>query len=305
MNALNIQSLKKSFGNNMVINDMSLEIPEHSVFGFLGQNGAGKTTTMKMILGFLKPDAGRIEVFGEPVVYGKSGTNRYVGYLPDVPQFYSYMKPMEYLKLCGAAAGMEPEETEASGTRLLDMVGLKKNGKKIGGFSRGMKQRLGIAQALLHSPKLLICDEPTSALDPVGRKEILEILEQVTEKTTVLFSTHILSDVERICDRVAVLHEGKLALCGTMEEIRTAKKSSGIYVEFRKKEEWKRFRELPELSHLFIHAEASGRGAVIRTADVDGTGNEILQALECHGLVPLKFEIQEPGLEDLFMEAVL
>ena len=203
MNVLRVQNLSKSFGNQKIIDNLNLSVPEGSVFGFIGQNGAGKTTTMKMVLGLLQPDNGEIYVCNEPVSFGQTKTNQFIGYLPDVPEFYNYMTSMQYLRLCGEVIGVSKAEIEQRGDELLTLVGLNGASKKIGGFSRGMKQRLGIAQALLTQPKLLICDEPTSALDPVGRKEILDILHKISKTTTVLFSTHILSDVGRICDHVA------------------------------------------------------------------------------------------------------
>ena len=176
MDMLTLSHVSKRFGANQVIDDLNFKVPEHSIYGFIGQNGAGKTTTMKMILGLLKADSGDIFVNGEKVCYGQNRTNRYIGYLPDVPEFYSYMAPMEYLALCGEITGMKKTLIRKRSMELLELVGLEKSDKRIQGFSRGMKQRLGIAQALLNSPKLLICDEPTSALDPLGRKEILDIL---------------------------------------------------------------------------------------------------------------------------------
>lgn len=206
MDILQISHVSKAFGKNQVLKNLTFSVPEHSVFGFIGQNGAGKTTTMKMILGLLRADQGEILVNGEKVVYGRGDTCRHIGCLPDVPEFYSFMTPAEYLDLCGQVTGMGRQEIRKRSGELLCQVGLEGVNRRIGGFSRGMKQRLGIAQALMNSPRLLICDEPTSALDPVGRKEILEILQSVREHTTVLFSTHILSDVERICDRIGFLH---------------------------------------------------------------------------------------------------
>ena len=206
MNILEISHITKTFGAKKVLNDLSFSVPEHSVFGFIGQNGAGKTTTMKIILGLLKSDQGEVFVNGEKVTFGQNSTNKYIGYLPDVPEFYGFMTPREYLTMCGQITGMRKEEIVKKSVELLKLVGLEKENKRIKGFSRGMKQRLGIAQALLNSPKLLICDEPTSALDPMGRKEVLDILSSVKEHTTVVFSTHVLSDVESICDRIAFLH---------------------------------------------------------------------------------------------------
>src|SRR5690554_2869502 len=195
-----------------------MTVAQNSVFGFVGQNGAGKTTTMKIILGLLKADGGSITVCGEKVSYGDTKTNRHIGFLPDVPEFYGYMRPKEYLKLCGEITGLSAQAIRNRSEELLALVGLKDVNRRIGGFSRGMKQRLGIAQALLNEPRLLICDEPTSALDPIGRKQILDILATVRGKTTVIFSTHILSDVERICDHIGILHHGKIILSGTMQE---------------------------------------------------------------------------------------
>lgn len=178
MNVLTIKNLSKSFSGHHVIQNLTFDVPEHSIYGFIGKNGSGKTTTMKMVLGLLKPDNGTIEVCGEPVQYGNSKTNKYVGYLPDVPEFYDYMTPIEYLRLCGDISGIPHRKITIRSEEMLGLVGLTSAKKRIGTFSRGMKQRLGIAQALINEPKLLICDEPTSALDPIGRIEILEILSK-------------------------------------------------------------------------------------------------------------------------------
>lgn len=225
MNMLEIQNLKKSFGSRQVIKDVSLAIPEHTIFGFVGQNGAGKTTTMKMILGLLKIDEGSIQVNGEDVHYGNTKTNQFIGYLPDVPEFYTYMTPREYLRFSGEIAGVKKSELKDRIEELLTLVGLADEKHRIKGFSRGMKQRLGIAQALIQKPKLLICDEPTSALDPIGRKEVLDVLVAAKQETTVIFSTHILSDVERICDEIAFLHDGEIVLSGTIDDIKKQNQS--------------------------------------------------------------------------------
>ena len=173
MDILKIENLTKNFGQLKVIDNLNMTVKENSVFGFIGKNGAGKTTTMKMILGFLKPDSGSVFVCGEQVKYGGTQTNRKIGYLPDVPEFYDYMTPKEYLTLCGNISGFRREKINNKMNELLPMVGLDGVNRHMKGFSRGMKQRMGIAQALFNEPKLLICDEPTSALDPVGRKRSL------------------------------------------------------------------------------------------------------------------------------------
>ena len=297
MNTLEISNVYRRFGDKEVLKGLSLNVPEHSIFGFIGKNGAGKTTTMKLVLGLLKADEGQILVDGEPVVYGRTVTNRKIGYLPDVPEFYSFMNAKEYLHFCGEVTGMPKKELEARTAELLELVGLGEEHHRIRGFSRGMKQRLGIAQALLNRPKLLICDEPTSALDPVGRKEILDLLLAVKDQTTVLFSTHILSDVERICTDVAFLKDGKIDLQGTLSEIRS---------KYRR-EEYLLETETPEalalLESTFPGMRPQGQTRLIFREDAS-TLFDVLRFVTDKKLPLLKLERLEPTLESLFMEVV-
>ena len=304
MDILSIEHLNKSFGNHQVIKDLSFSVPEHSVFGFLGQNGAGKTTTMKMVLGLLKPDGGNIKVCGESVRYGETKTNRFIGYLPDVPEFYNYMNAVEYLRMCGDITGMSVDDIKQKTKELLTLVGLNTMNKRIGSYSRGMKQRLGIAQALLNDPVLLICDEPTSALDPIGRIEILDILQRVKGKTTVVFSTHILSDVERICDRVAVLHDGKLALSGTLTDIKLKHKQDGIRIEFSTHEELSTLLSSDRIIPFLKGAEQTDLGVTLHTHDVLKTESEVIAVLAQENILPTRLEVLEPTLESLFIEVV-
>lgn len=295
MDVLAIQNLKKHFGSKEVLCGIDLSVPEHSIFGFIGKNGAGKTTTMKAIHGLLKADSGEIYVMGEKVHFGQTNTNRHIGYLPDVPEFYSYMTPMEYLSLCGEVCGMDKTDIVTRSKELLELVGLGKEYHRIKGFSRGMKQRLGIAQALLNRPKLLICDEPTSALDPAGRKEILDILLAAKEQTTVLFSTHILSDVERICTEVAFLHDGKIAMQGTIAELRNKQSSNGFIIEIEKKE------VADMLAEAFNELQHAEENALI----FQGNENRFFDMMQyiSENRIPIqKIERLEPTLETLFLE---
>ena len=302
---LSIKGLSKSFGTQKVIDKLDLSVPEGTVFGFIGQNGAGKTTTMKMALGLLEADHGEITVCDEIVHYGQTKTNRYIGYLPDVPEFYNYMRPIEYLALCGEIAGLSKSEARARSDELLSLVGLTGVKKRIGGFSRGMKQRLGIAQALLSRPKLLICDEPTSALDPVGRKEILDILQKIKGTTTVIFSTHILSDVERICDRVAVLHNGSIAISGTLPEIKTMHGKDRLLLEFSQRSEVSQFKACGKIKSLIPHMEESATEIILQGKDIVHIQRSVISALAETGLCPTKMEIMESSLENLFLEVVM
>lgn len=300
MEALKIDNLHKSFGKNTIINGLSMSIPENTIFGFLGKNGAGKTTTMKMILGFLKIDEGSIEVFGEEVSFGQSKTNRFIGYLPDVPEFYGYMTAKEYLNLCGSITSLSKNEIKNKSEELLELVGLRDVNKRISGYSRGMKQRLGIAQALLNSPKLLICDEPTSALDPLGRKEILDIILKIKDSTTVIFSTHILSDVEAICDHVVVLDKGKNVLEGSIDELKNIKRKNTIKIRFKSDKELKTFKSLDKFSNLL----ANEKGNTLYLTDEDNQLKDldILYELYKLNIFPLEIKIEEPTLENIFME---
>jgi len=293
MDTLTIHHLKKRFGDKEVLRDLSLSVPKGSIFGFIGKNGAGKTTAMKIILGLLPRDGGEITVNEKPVVYGRTETNRCIGYLPDVPEFYPFMTAREQLTYCGEIAGMSSSAIRARCDELLSLVGLAQETHHIKGFSRGMKQRLGIAQALFKSPKLLLCDEPTSALDPVGRKEILDILLSIKDETTVLFSTHILADVERICTDVALLDGGKAVIQGP---ISTVKSVSGE--KYRLLPE--RSEDLPRLRRAFpLFKEENG---VLVFSEKEAPLPSVLRFLAMEEIPLLKLEREERTLESLFTE---
>lgn len=305
MDILTLSHITKQFGDVKVLDDLTFSVQEHSVFGFIGKNGAGKTTTMKIILGLLKPSGGEVTVCGETVRYGETKTNRQIGYLPDVPEYYGYMTPREYLRLCGDITGMARGKIRERSSALLELVGLKEANRKIRGFSRGMRQRLGIAQALLNEPRLLICDEPTSALDPIGRKEVLDILSIAKEQTTVVFSTHILADVERVCDHIGVLNNGTLALQGGLAELKSSYRRDVVLMEFDLPEQQvsalcEKLRHLPFLPVL----SQDGRTVTAHLSGFQKHGRELLAFLANQQAPVLKYEIMEPALENLFLEAV-
>ena len=304
MNVLTIQNLSKSFGKQKIIDNLNISVPAGSIFGFIGKNGAGKTTTMKMVLGLLQPDGGEIHVCNEKVCFGQTKTNAFIGYLPDVPEFYNYMTPPQYLKLCGEIIGLSKSEIEQREQNLLSLVGLSSATKQIGGFSRGMKQRLGIAQALFTNPKLLICDEPTSALDPAGRKEILDILCKISNTTTVLFSTHILSDVERICDHVAFLNKGKIAVCGTLAEIKVLHGHDSLLIEFSDDHELSVFKQQEVIKALNVQSEETNREIILHSRNIKKIQQSLFHIFCETGIFPVKMEIMEPSLESLFLEVV-
>ncbi|GAB3057201.1 ABC transporter ATP-binding protein [Salinicoccus sesuvii] len=289
MDILRIEGLKKTFNEKAVIDNLNLVVQSNEIYGFIGSNGAGKTTTMKMVLGLLAADEGEMYVCDEKVRFGDTPTNRHVGYLPDVPEFYTYMNAAEYLKLCADITQMEKSVQKGRINELLKLVGLEGERTKIKNYSRGMKQRLGIAQALIHRPKLLICDEPTSALDPKGRTEILRILKEITKETTVIFSTHILTDVERICDKVGILYEGRIVKSLDLNQASFGEK--GIVIELSE-DEYQTLEPLLDITHI------EGTAYTIANHSLE----EIYNTLHAHGIYPSKIAKEHKSLEDVYLE---
>lgn len=293
---IQLNNVSKQFAEQKVINDVSLTITEGQIFGLLGRNGAGKTTLMKMILGLIKIDSGSIAVFEENVVFGQTPTNRHIGYLPDVPAFYPYMTSMEYLQYCGEIAGLDKKLCKERANYYLELVGLENNNKRIKGFSRGMKQRLGIAQALIHQPKILICDEPTSALDPIGRQEVLSVLQKIKKETTVIFSTHILNDAEKICDNIAILHDGKFVLNGSIQEILQDHQQNQLQITLQNEADYSAF----ELA--FPHAEIKQQQFIIQTSNLLLLQREIHEFCLKNAVIIQSMSIKQASLDDLFLE---
>lgn len=304
MNILEVRHIQKNFGKHPVLNDLSFSVPEHSIFGLIGKNGAGKTTAMKMIMGFLKPTGGEIRVCGENVAYGNTATNRFIGYLPDVPEFYGYMSAKEYLMMCGRITGLNKPQIIERIQDLLPLVGLDGIKRRIHSFSRGMKQRLGIAQALLNKPKLLICDEATSALDPKGRKEILDLLSVAADQTTVMFSTHILSDVERICDSIGLLHEGKLALHGKLSEIKNTYRKEAVRIETLNEAQARRLLERLHALSFIQSVERSQNAVTVQLHDPQKNGLKIIDVLSDEQIPIMNYELLEPSLENVFLDVI-
>jgi ABC-2 type transport system ATP-binding protein len=201
------------------LKDLSLVVEPGEIIGYLGPNGAGKTTTFKLLLGLIRPSRGKIYLWGED--HNQIKLKSKVGFLPESPYFYAYLKAREYLHFCGQLFGLSLTKRREKVESLLEQVGLENHKNElIKNYSKGMLQRLGLAQALINDPELLILDEPMSGLDPLGRKQVRDLILQLKEKgKTIIFSTHILSDVETVCDRVAILIGGRLKDCGPLEDL--------------------------------------------------------------------------------------
>jgi ABC-2 type transport system ATP-binding protein len=208
--AISTAGLTKHYGGVRAVTDLDLEVPAGSIYGFLGPNGAGKTTVLKVLAGLIRPTSGSASVAGIPLTAGEE-YRREVGYLAQEPRFYDWMSGREVLEFVASVAA-DPSATDRAWIdRVVATVGLSDAiGRRTGTYSGGMRQRLGIAQALVTKPKVLLLDEPVSALDPIGRREVLDLMSQLRGETTVFYSTHILDDVQRVSDRVAILDQGRL-----------------------------------------------------------------------------------------------
>lgn len=222
-NAIEIKGLTKKFKDIVAVNDVSFEVRAGEIFGFMGHNGAGKTTTIRMLLGLLEPTSGGASVLGRDIRSESLTVRHYSGFLPADFALPKEMTPRRFLRYVGALFGMNGKSLDDRIDELLarfDLAGVAN--KKLGHFSTGMAQKVGLAQALINSPRILILDEPTSGLDPIGRHELLEFLRGLARRdgVTVLFSTHILSDIERVCERVAILHRGKLIASGDLAALK-------------------------------------------------------------------------------------
>lgn len=310
--AVSIRGLVKSFGGVRAVDGLDLDVPRGSVLGFVGPNGAGKTTTVRMLLGLAEPTAGDLSVLG---VRPRAALRR-IGYLPDVPGYYPWMPAEEFLRFIASLFGLTGADADARVSALLDMSGLAGVRTRIGGFSRGMRQRLGIAQALVNAPELLVLDEPTSALDPMGRKDVLDMIDQLRGRTTVLFSSHILSDVERVCDRVAILDHGRLRAQGTLKDVIESHAGvPSVLVEVEPGGDPDADQRPVDAFATELSAQqwassitaAPGAHSVsftVRTSDLRAAGLGLPRLVTSHGLSLLRYEPREPSLEDVFVSLV-
>lgn len=301
---LKVISLEKSYGHLKVLKGLNLEVKKGSIYGFLGKNGAGKTTTLNILTGLLKYDSGEILFDGIEFKNGKREIQKRIGYTPQSPVFYGYMNSCEYLKFIGELSGMSSKDINLRALEILELVGLKEDGKrKIGGYSGGMKQRLGIAVALFNKPEMVFFDEPTSALDPEGRMEVLKLIKKLKEDNiTVFFSTHILNDVERICDEVSIIDEGKIVL---EEEIHSLQKhyTQPIYDIEVENTEIKGINKLQALSYI-QNIKIKDSIVSIYVKDLEVAKRELIKDLISLDITPINYNLRKSNLEDIFTRLV-
>jgi len=301
--AIEAVGLTKDFGRNRALDAVDLCVEEGSIFAFLGPNGAGKTTMIRLLTGLARPSSGSLRVLGQSVASADNAVRAGIGYLADVPAFYNWMTARETMRFVGSLYGMTGAPLEQRAELLLDLAGLGGVRARIGEYSRGMRQRLGIAQALISAPRLLLLDEPTSALDPMGRKDVLELIASLRSRTTVFFSTHILADAERVCDTVAILNRGRMVAQAPMDELKQRYSKQKILVEVTGGAE---ALATAIAGSAWASSVSLGPGGVIEIAvsDLAAAQHAIPVLLSRQGAGIERLTVEELDLEEVFVQLV-
>lgn len=298
MSALTLVNVNKSFKDIHVIKDLNLNIKRGEVYGFIGKNGAGKTTTINLILSLIHKDNGMIKLFDEEVSFTGQEYKKKIGYVPDVPVFPSYMNAYDYL-MYTLDIFDDVNEFDSRIKDMLDFVSLENNNKRISSYSRGMKQRLAIAQALIHNPDILIMDEPTSALDPQGRKDVIDIMLKLKGKKTIFYSTHILDDVERVCDRIGILHKGELILENSIENLKHEFYARRVHLVTKSNPNV--LLDKIKMSDLISKYRKENNGVTIQLKD-EIRSNDILEQLLSMGEEVVSYTQVVPTVEEIFLQ---
>ncbi len=305
--AIRTVGLTKRFGSILAVDRLDLEIPSGSIFGMLGPNGAGKTTTIRLVVGLARPDGGSASVGGLDVARDPVEIRRRVGVLDQDPRFYGWMTGRELLLLAGRLVGIGERSLRGRVGETLDLVGLAEAAdRRIGGYSGGMRQRLGIGQALVGRPGLLILDEPVSSLDPEGRRDLLALIGRLRGEATVLLSTHVLSDVERVCDRVAILGHGRLVTEGPLDELldRYALPVYRLDPEPGQGPPVAALADRLRGQPWVTGVEPDAGGLRVTVSDAARAGHEILAVVVAAGVSLVAFERLRPTLEEVFVRLV-
>ena len=311
--AVACRGLTKRFGGAsgvLAVNGLDLDVPAGSVFGLLGPNGAGKTTTLRLITGLARPTSGTVAIDGVKVASEANrglGTRHAVGVLDQDPRYSGWMDGRELVELAGRLQGLSSTDARARATETLELVGLADAAKRrIGGYSGGMRQRLGIAQALVSRPRLLVLDEPVSSLDPEGRRDLLVLIEQLGRTATVIFSTHVLTDIERICDRVAIVDHGRLVTEGPLDEL-LARFALPLY---RLEPEPDQAAAIDDLTSRLREARwiddvrVDPARIIVSVSDESAASAGLLPIVVAAGVRLAAYERVRPTLEDVFLRLV-
>jgi ABC-2 type transport system ATP-binding protein len=303
------QGLTKTFKQVNALKSLSLRVPKNTIFGFLGPNGAGKTTTIKLLLGLIHPTSGSANIFGLDSVRDSVAIRAHIGYLPQDPRYYEHMTSRQVLDYTAHFYFKGPQaEIDSRVKETLQLVGLEdKSNRPIKGFSGGERQRLGIAQAQVNYPDLLILDEPAASLDPMGRRDVLEVMERLQKHTTIFYCTHILDDVQRVSNRVAILNHGELVADGTIEDLLAGGEGVAYSVTLKGNPEnaYQRVHNLPWVTNLQVKPHNDLVDWVVSVADVNLAETQLLrEILVDDELIVTDFHRREYELEDIFMRIV-
>ena len=298
-NAVETHALKRRFGDNWAVDGVDLQVPDRSVYGFLGENGAGKTTTIRLLLGLLRPSGGSAAIFGCDVARDRREAARLVGALVEIPSHYDHLTGRENLDISRRLLGIERSEID----RVLDIVDLSRDAdRRAGGYSLGMRQRLGVARALLGRPRLLILDEPTNGLDPNGIRDMRALIAGLPEQegVTVLVSSHVLAEVERFATHLGLMHRGKLLMQGPIGELQ-ARRGNRIRIDVDKPD-----AAMALLASAGISAERQGGSVVVEQSagSIAADAARLNALLVGHGIAVSGLAVSRPTLEELFVDAV-
>jgi len=303
--AIETINLTKRYGSLTAVNKLNLKVEKSTIHGFLGPNGAGKTTTIKVLVGLLRPDGGTVRVLGQEVRGDRPDVRLRMGYMPELPKFPKYLKGWELLDIYGRMYGMTEQERKEQIPKLLGMVGLKGRERDlIGKYSKGMQQRLGIAQALLNGPELVVLDEPSLGLDPVGMVEVRELVKGIAkEGVTVFISSHLLFEVEQICSHVTIIHRGVSLVSDTLQNV--SNKLSGpttLQVEVAKLSDAivETVKELPFVSNV----SQDGNKLIIELKTRDDVRSQVSQEITKSGGVIVSMSLKGQTLEEVFMQLI-
>lgn len=303
--AIETFDLVKRYGSIVAVNKLNLQVKSSTIHGFLGPNGAGKTTTIKILVGLLKPDGGKVVVLGEEVRGDNPDIRLKIGYMPELPRFPKHLRGYELLDIYGKMYGMPAQERKMRIQRVLEIAGLKGRERDfIGEYSKGMQQRLGIAQALLSEPELLILDEPSLGLDPAGMVEVREIIKEIAkEGVTVFLSSHLLYEVEQVCSHITVIHRGVCLASGRLEDV-IAKIAGPAVLEVELAEEseavFESLRNLPFVSKI----QRENKTLIIEFESNVDVRPQISQAITKAGGIIVYMNMRKRGLEEAFMRLI-
>lgn len=294
--SIEVKHLSKFYGEQAAVNDISFSIGKGEIVGFLGPNGAGKSTTMKMITGFIPASEGEIKVCGKVVSVDSIETRKHIGYLPENNPLYLDMYVKEYLEFVGKIYKLKNVRERVK--EMIHLVGLEvEQNKKIGMLSKGYRQRVGLAQAIIHNPDVLILDEPTSGLDPNQLVEIRELIKRIGKEKTVMLSTHILQEVEAICDRVIIIRKGTLVADNLASNLQVASDTQVVFAEFEGNVSKSLLQKIPGVSKV---EKVSDQTFLIESESIDDLRKMVAQFAQQNNLLVLTLRTEEKSLEEVF-----